>query len=152
MPTYELKKISSTKFVATRSDAKAVFYLTHTKRNGVLQWVLEFDGKFHVDHDESKAHLINRLQAGAYDDYFITSFKVQDREYPVVSRSALYDAKTDQERLAPLNTVHWWAKGTDDAPYVKCDLHAEDFSLEAGGQTLMEALDSLRTQLLCDDI
>lgn len=152
MPTYDLKKVSDTMFEATRSDAKAVFNLTHRTHHGVLQWVLEFDGRFHADHDKSKAHLINRLQAGAYDDYLITSFKVEDREYPVVSRSALYDEKSDQERLAPLNTVHWWAKGTDDAPYVKCDIHTDDVSLETGGQTLMEALDALRTQLLWDDI
>ena len=148
MPTYDLKKISDTKLVATRADAKVVFNLTHTKRNDEFQWVLDFDGRYPVNHDQSKTHLVNRLQAGAYDDYLITSITIGDRQYPVVSRSELYDAKSDTERLAPLNTVHWWAKGIDDAPYVKCDLHTEDFSLETSGQTLMEALDSLRTQLL----
>jgi hypothetical protein len=152
MPTYDLKKISDTMFVATRADAAAVFNLTHRIHHGLLQWVLEFDGKFHVDHDKSKTYLVNRLQAGAYDDHLITSVTIGDRQYPVVSRSELYDAKSDTERLAPLNTVHWWVKGTDDAPYFKCSLHTDEVSLETGGDTLMEALNSLRSELLWFDL
>jgi hypothetical protein len=96
-----------------------------------------------IDHDESRALLINKLQAGGYDHHLIESFTVGGQPMPVRNRNVLLNPKTGNEGFAPIGVIHWWEKGYEPHTHFKCDLHFEDGGFEAGGDTLEEALRNL---------
>jgi hypothetical protein len=82
------------------------------------------------------------------EDCKTTSVSIGGVDYPVRSRSSLWNQVTQSEAYAPMGTVHWWIKGTDDEGYYKCDIHFAEgadssYSREGIGKTLTEALEDL---------
>lgn len=96
-----------------------------------------------IDQDESRAVLVNQLQAGAYDHHLIESFTIGGQPFPVRNRNALLNPKTGNEDFAPVGVIHWWEKGYAPQTHFKCDLHFEHTGFEGIGDTLNEALRNL---------
>jgi hypothetical protein len=88
------------------------------------------------------------------EDSKITHVTIGGVEYPVRSRSSLWNPATQSESYAPIGTVHWWLKGVDGEEYYKCDIHFAEgddssYSMEGIGKSLNEALQDLIS--LCQD-
>jgi len=153
MTIYDVRKNEADMYFVTREDSNSAFSIRKTKSHEKFIWMLFFhrDGArsngFYIAEDESKTDLVNRLQSGHYEDLFVHDFVHGEQIYPVAHRNTLLDLETGKEALAPLKVVHWWQKGSGTSIYVKCDIHTEQFSLETMGDTLMEALDNLRSEL-----
>lgn len=82
------------------------------------------------------------------EDCRTVSIEIGERNFPVKSRSSLWDDSLKVEREAPLGVVHWWIKGADGDEYYKCDIHFLDddgssYSFEGVGASLNEALNDL---------
>lgn len=93
-----------------------------------------------IDKDESRALLVNKLQAGGYDHHMIESYTIGGQPFPVRNRNVLLDPKTGDEGLAPVGVIHWWEKGYEPQTHFKCDIHFEGVGFEGSGDTLNEAL------------
>jgi hypothetical protein len=97
-------------------------------------------GKTSMQAAEQILGKIRRYQ----EDCKTVSVTIDDEEYPVKSRSVLWDRETQSERDAPIGVVHWWLKGADGEEYYKCDIHfPEGGTFEGIGKTLDEALADL---------
>lgn len=153
MTIYDVRKTEGDLYFVIRGDSNSVFSIRKAKSHDKFIWMLFFhrDGArskgIYIAEDESKTDLVNRLQAGHYEDHFVQDFVHGKQTYTVAHRNTLLDLEAGREALAPLRVVHWWQKGSGTSLYVKCDLHTEQFSLETMGDTLMEALDNLRVEL-----
>ena len=144
MPSFQIKKVSNDEYIASREGVNGHFTLKKAQANGKYTWQLYTPLKILADTERSKTALINQLEKGDYDAFCISEFNMGDWVAEVKHRSSLIDAKTKQEGLAPPNIIHWWKKGDSVHPYYKCDLHTEHITVEGIGNTLPEALESLR--------
>ncbi|MDU8350369.1 hypothetical protein RYA05_00505 [Pseudomonas syringae pv. actinidiae] len=82
-----------------------------------------------------------------FEARLLNAIRVGEIDYPIVDRRYLYDYENHTERAAPDNTIHWWVKGDDDDHWFKCDIHLPYTSLEALGDTLLEAVTNLSEQI-----
>ena len=97
-------------------------------------------GKTSMQAAENIVVKISRYQ----EDCKTVSVTIDNTEYPVRSRSVLWDREAQSERDAPIGVVHWWLKGADGEEDYKCDIHfTEGGTFEGIGKTLDEALADL---------
>lgn len=120
------------------------------KKSGFSAYLFQSGGRFNAWAETSTkaaellAEKINRHE----EDCRTASMEVGERNFPVKSRSSLWDDSLKVEREAPLEVVHWWIKGADGEESYKCDIHFLDddgssYSFEGVGASLNEALNNL---------
>lgn len=152
MPSFQIKKASNDEYIVSHQDVDGDFRLKKAHVNGEYVWQLYTPLEILADTDRSKTVLINQLENGDYDAFCISEFNMGEWVAKVMHRSVLVNAKTKQEGLASLNTIHWWQKGDSAYPLYKCDLHTEHVTVEGTGNTLPEALNNLFTWFtLCNE-
>ncbi|MEG0870020.1 MAG: hypothetical protein RSD49_01595 [Hafnia sp.] len=147
MADYIIQKQSHTLYQAGREQLDGLFQLEQRRVNNTFFWMVFLPNDPErlnaIDKDESRALLVNKLQAGNYDHHLIDSLEILGKAFPVRNRSALWDNKSESEALAGDGVIHWWQKGIEPYLHFKCDMHLPFGDYEAGGATLPEALKAI---------